>query len=123
MFMRKMKKKKAEEEKPKVPEGGDGEFKFKLKDEEFGGPGAGMGMDMDMDMGPPPTSPGADKPGTPPGDVGASGDKPGDSVPKGDVGTVPPQITTCPKCSTVMTFSPDGGMFCIRCGFRPDKEK
>jgi parallel beta-helix repeat protein len=121
MFMRKMKRKKAEEEKPKVPEGGDGEFKFKLKDEEFGGPGAGMGMGMDM--GPPPASPGADKPGTPPGGVGASGVKPGDSVPKGDVGTVPPQITTCPKCSTVMTFSPDGGMFCIRCGFRPDKEK
>ncbi len=33
----------------------------------------------------------------------------------------PPQLTTCPKCSTVMTFSPDGGMFCIRCGFKQEK--
>ena len=101
MFMRKMKKKKAEDEKPKIPADVDGEFKFKLKDEALDGPGMGMGM--------PPTTPGADKPG--------------DDMPTGAAGIVPPQITTCPKCNTVMTFSPDGGMFCIRCGFRPDKEK
>ena len=36
-------------------------------------------------------------------------------------GYVPPLITNCPQCSTVMTFSPDGGMFCIRCGYKPEK--
>jgi hypothetical protein len=36
---------------------------------------------------------------------------------------VPPEITTCPRCSTVMTFSPSGGMFCIKCGYKPENEK
>jgi hypothetical protein len=34
---------------------------------------------------------------------------------------VPPQITTCPKCNNVMTFSPDGSPFCIACGYTPGK--
>jgi hypothetical protein len=35
----------------------------------------------------------------------------------------PPQMTNCPKCSTVMTFSPSTGAFCIRCGYRPEQNK
>jgi hypothetical protein len=31
----------------------------------------------------------------------------------------PPQVTTCPKCSTIMTFSPDGSTFCLACGYSP----
>jgi hypothetical protein len=34
---------------------------------------------------------------------------------------VPTQIMTCPKCTQIMSFSPDGGSFCIRCGYKPDK--
>jgi hypothetical protein len=26
---------------------------------------------------------------------------------------------TCPKCNMLMTFSPDGSVFCLRCGFKP----
>ena len=36
---------------------------------------------------------------------------------------VPPEIMTCPRCSTVMTFSPSGSMFCIKCGYKPENEK
>lgn len=32
---------------------------------------------------------------------------------------VPPQVMTCPKCNMLMTFSPDGSVFCLRCGFKP----
>jgi hypothetical protein len=34
---------------------------------------------------------------------------------------VPPQITTCPKCNTLMTFAPDGSAFCIVCGYAQEK--
>jgi parallel beta-helix repeat protein len=34
---------------------------------------------------------------------------------------VPPQVTTCPKCNTLMTFAPDGSAFCIVCGYTPEK--
>jgi len=36
---------------------------------------------------------------------------------------IPPQLTTCPNCSNIMTFSPDGSTFCIRCGYKPELKK
>ncbi|WP_455391614.1 right-handed parallel beta-helix repeat-containing protein [[Eubacterium] cellulosolvens] len=65
------------------------------------------------------------KPGEPsePGKPELGADAGGARVPAPGPSHVPSGITTCPKCNTVMTFSPAGGMFCIRCGYRPEAKK
>jgi hypothetical protein len=100
MFLRKMKKKK--EEKAKV--------------EEFGGekplfPQGEIAATMGEDKAPFQQTP---MPGAPlmPGQPGMPGLPPS---------FVPPQLTTCPNCKNILTFSPDGGMFCIKCGFKSEK--
>ncbi len=30
---------------------------------------------------------------------------------------IPPQLTSCPKCNSFMTFAPDGTMYCLTCGY------
>jgi hypothetical protein len=46
----------------------------------------------------------------------------GRSVEPRDFGYIPQQATTCPKCNSLMTFSP-GGLFCLNCGFKMDKDR
>jgi hypothetical protein len=64
-------------------------------------------------------------PGTSPGVPLGPGMTPGQG-PAGAPGTpmqfTPPQMMNCPKCSTVMTFSPTAGAFCLNCGFRPEQK-
>jgi parallel beta-helix repeat protein len=80
---------------------------------EVGDDDKGDGPKPPMPMPPGPGMP----PGMPPGMM-----PPGPGMPPGlPPGMVPPQIMNCPKCSTVMTFSPGSGMFCMKCGFKPGK--
>ena len=101
MFLRKMKKKK--EEKAKVDEFGGEKPLFPQ-----GELTATMGEDKTIFQQ-------TTMPGVPlmPGQPGMPGLPPS---------FVPPQLTTCPNCKNIMTFSPDGGMFCIKCGFKQEKQ-
>ena len=41
--------------------------------------------------------------------------------PPGAIPFLPPQMTTCPKCNSMMTFGPDGKLFCMICGYTAEK--
>jgi hypothetical protein len=38
-------------------------------------------------------------------------------IPAGTAQMPPPQMTNCPKCNSMMTFGPDGKLFCMICGY------
>jgi hypothetical protein len=144
LFMMMKRKKKPEEkeeftiERPTTPGAGPG---LELVPSMAGGPGAfpeeraedkeGKGDeapkerkevgDDDKGDGPKPPMPMPPGPGMPPG-MPPGMMPPGPGMPPGlPPGMVPPQIMNCPKCNTVMTFSPSSGMFCMKCGFKPGK--